>query len=171
MWDADRRWIVLPVNSGTAKTRSVEAETKLPIKGIWKEALAIDLRASFARNWSTVNSVRGPHNRLAEQTPYSANLGLDYKLSKLTLGGTFVLRGGGPLRISDQQERYQEIRRDLDLFALWKIGAKTNIRATASFAQAWTIQNIYTDSTGVAFSRTQLNPRASSARVVWEHIF
>ncbi len=168
---ADGRWIVLPVNQGTATARSLEIEAKMPLKAIWDNAPAVDFRTSYARNWSVVDTVPGPHNRLAEQVPYSANLGLDYKLSPLTLGGTFVLRGGGPLRISEQQQRYQTVRRDLDLFALWKMSAQTQIRATASFAQSWSVQNQYRDGLGLASVRTQIQPRSSSARVVWEHTF
>jgi hypothetical protein len=88
----------------------------------------VDLRASLSRNWSTVESVPGPFNRLDAQTPFSGTLGADYKSGKLTAGGSYSFRAGGPVRISEQQSSYSSARRDLELYALWKYDAKNQIR-------------------------------------------
>jgi hypothetical protein len=47
------------------------------------DAPAIDFRANLSLNWSDLKTVPGPNNRLDSQTPVSANIGMDYKLSKV----------------------------------------------------------------------------------------
>jgi hypothetical protein len=94
---------------------------------------ALDLRASLSRNWSSVDSVPGPNNRLDGQTPLSATLGADYKSGALTLGGSYVFKNGGEVRVSGNQLTYVSVRRDLDLYALWKFDPKLQLRvATAN---------------------------------------
>jgi outer membrane receptor for ferrienterochelin and colicins len=83
---ADGRWVTMPSNGGDATTRGLELEAKFPLKAVMKDALPIDLRASISRNWSTVDSVPGPNNRLDSQTPLSATLGADYKNGAFTTG-------------------------------------------------------------------------------------
>ncbi|GAB3439669.1 TonB-dependent receptor [Massilia solisilvae] len=129
--DGDR-WVQLPSNGGTAETHSLEAEVKLPLKVLMAGAPAIDLRASVTRNWSRVDAVPGPNNRLDQQNPLSATLGIDYKAGPLTTGASFALRTGGPVRVSEQQTAYQSVRRDLDLYALWKFDPKVQLRVALS---------------------------------------
>jgi outer membrane receptor protein involved in Fe transport len=128
----DGRWSYSPVNSGQARTRSVELEAKLPLKSLMSTTLALDLRASVARNWSTVQAVPGPDNRLDAQMPLSATLGVDYVSGPLSLGGSYVFRNGGPVRILSNQFSYQSVQRDLDLYALWQFNPRLQLRLAAS---------------------------------------
>ena len=96
-----QRWVSMPVNDGRARTRGVEFEAKFPLRSLLHDAPAMDLRFNLARNASTVEQVPGPNNRLADQTPLSANLGLDYRAgADFSLGGSFSYKGGGPVRVS-----------------------------------------------------------------------
>jgi outer membrane receptor for ferrienterochelin and colicins len=114
----DGLWVSMPVNGGMANTRGIELEAKLPLRALVKTAPNIDLRGNLARNWSTLESVPGPDNRLDQQTPFSGTLGVDYTMEKvpLTLGGGFSFQNGGPARISVSQFTYSAPKRSLDLY-------------------------------------------------------
>jgi outer membrane receptor protein involved in Fe transport len=128
----DGRWVALPVNDGDAQSRGIELEAKFPLKHFLKDGPAIDLRANLARNWSSVSNVPGPNNRLADQVPLSANLGVDYKVDAAwTVGGTFAFKTGGLIRISEQSSTYATVKRELDLYALWKVNPKLQVRMSA----------------------------------------
>jgi outer membrane receptor for ferrienterochelin and colicins len=61
------RWVITPSNGGQAHTRGLKLEAKFPLKSVIGNAPAIDLRASISRNWSSVDSVQGPNNRLDQE--------------------------------------------------------------------------------------------------------
>jgi outer membrane receptor for ferrienterochelin and colicins len=126
------RWVSVPVNTGRARARSVELEAKFPLKALIATTTALDLRASLSRNWSSVDSVPGPNNRLLDQTPLSVTLGADYKLDRLSAGGSFVFKNGGAVQVSASQVTYASVRRDLDLYALWKFDDKRQLRLAGS---------------------------------------
>ncbi len=130
----DGRWVSLPINDGTANTKSLEFDAKFPVQTFWKEAPPIDFRFNMNRNWSHVDSVPGPNNRLDQQVPFSATLGLDYRMKngEITAGGSFSYRSGGLVRTAINQDAYLTAKRDLDLYALWKITPKTQVRITLS---------------------------------------
>jgi outer membrane receptor protein involved in Fe transport len=126
------RWVSLPVNTGSARARGIELETKFPLKAVIDTATSLDLRGSLSRNWSSVDTIPGPNNRLLNQTPLSATLGADYKLGAFSAGGSFVFKNGGEVRLSDNQVGYESVRRDLDLYALWKFNPKVQLRLAGS---------------------------------------
>jgi outer membrane receptor protein involved in Fe transport len=126
------RWVSRLVNTGHARARGLELEAKFPLKAVIDTTTALDLRASLSRNWSSVDSIPGPNNRLLNQTPLSATLGADYKLGAFTTGGSFVFKNGGEVRLSANQVSYESVRRDLDLYALWKLNPKNQLRLAAS---------------------------------------
>jgi outer membrane receptor protein involved in Fe transport len=166
----DARWVSMPVNDGRANTHGVEMEAKFPLQLFWKEGPAIDLRANLNRNWSTVEDVPGPDNRLASQTPLSANFGLDYKMNNdFSAGGNFTYKSGGPVRISATQSTYSTIRREMDIYALWKFDAKNQLRITAVnvLAQDWTNLDQYADANG-RLRTTTVYPGTAFLRASWE---
>ena len=128
----DGRWLSHPVNDGNASVHTLDVELKFPLQTVWTEAPAIDLRTSVNRNWSKVDSVPGPNNRLDQQVPLSANLGLDYKGDKVTTGLNFAFRSGGEVRVSEQQTTWLQTRRDLEAYLLYKLGKGMQLRAGAS---------------------------------------
>jgi hypothetical protein len=100
--------------------------------------------------------VPGPNNRLDGQTPLSATLGADYKSGALTLGGSFVFKNGGEVRVSGNQLTYVSVRRDLDLYALWKFDPRLQLRvATANLlGQDNVSASTYAAAAGTQSSRT-----------------
>jgi outer membrane receptor for ferrienterochelin and colicins len=168
----DGRWVGLPTNFGSARTYGLELESKFPLKTLWAEAPALDLRASVSRNWSTVDSVPGPNNRLDQQTPLSATLGVDYKIGQLTTGASYAFKNGGPVRISENQLAYQSVRRDVDVYALWKFNPKNQLRVALSnvLRQDYINSGSYFDQNG-SVTRTSINPGKMIARVTMEMKF
>ena len=126
------RWIFMPVNDDRATMRSLDIETKFPLKAWFADAPAIDLRASVSRNWSRVDSVPGPHNRMEQQTPLTANLGMDYKSGALALGASLAHRRGGFVRVTANRGFYRIARTDLESYALWTFTPKAQLRVALS---------------------------------------
>jgi len=170
----DGRWIQTPVNDGDALTRSLELEAKFPLSAVLADVPEIDLRASVSRNWSEVNAVPGPDNRLDQQVPLSATLGIDYKTrdGKLSTGASFAFKDGGPVRGNVEQSRYQSVRRDLDVCALWKFNPKYQLRLAASnlLRQDGVSDSRYTDEFGT-LRRTSFSEGQTMARVTLESRF
>ncbi|HEV7813488.1 MAG TPA: TonB-dependent receptor [Janthinobacterium sp.] len=167
----DGRWLATPVNEGSATTGSVELEAKLPLKTLVDAAPAVDLHASVSRNWSQVDSVPGPDNRLDGQVPLSAVLGLDYKTpgGALRTGASFSFRNGGALRISETQGAYTAPRRDLDMYALWKIDPTYQLRLALNnlLGQDYASETSYTDASGTLL-RNAIYPSSVQARATLE---
>lgn len=171
----DERWVSTPVNDGRANTQTVELEAKFPLRAVLSTtAPAVDVRASISRNWSQVDQVPGPNNRLDQQTPISGNFGLDYKTADgiLSAGGSFNFRNGGPVRITQQQSAYTTPRRDLDLYALWKFNPKNQLRLAVSnlLAQDFESNTVYSDANGV-IARNAISPSSPQARATMEMKF
>lgn len=152
LYQDNGRWVATPVNHGRAQVRGIELEAKLPLSALWAGAPALDLRANVARNWSTVDAVAGPDNRLDGQLPWSANLGADYRLAgkPLTLGGNLHYQSGGPSRESNQLLAWQGARRELDLYALWKFSDQLRLRLSGAnlLRQLERTRSLYADGGG-----------------------
>ena len=146
------RWVATPVNQGRGQVRGIELEAKLPLSALWAGAPALDLRTNVARNWSTLDAVAGPDNRLDGQLPWSANLGADYRLAgkPLTLGGNLHFKGGGRSRASSQLLAWQGARRELDLYALWKFSDQLRLRLSGAnlLRQLERTRSLYADGGG-----------------------
>jgi hypothetical protein len=68
------------------------------------------------------------------RSPLSATLGVDYKTpgGKLVAGSSFAFRSGGPVRVNLRQLAYQSVRRDLEVYALWKFDQQYQLRVAVS---------------------------------------
>lgn len=131
---ADGRWTSRPFNNGDARVRGIELEAKGSLANWLDKGPPVDIRANLVRNWSEVEAVPGPHNRLAQQTPLSANLGADWRPAgrPFTLGANLGLVRGGWARLSGTERAHTSIRRNLDAYALWKVDARTQLRLSAA---------------------------------------
>ncbi len=156
------RWVIMPVNDGTAYSRSLEFDVKAPIQKIYPTSPAIDLRINLNRNWSAVEAVPGPDNLLDKQTPFSGTFGLDYRTKggEFSCGTSFSFRAGGLTRTAITQSAYQTARRDLEMYALWKVTPKTQMRLTLSniLRTEYVEGANYFDGTGSVESRQTNNP-------------
>lgn len=126
------RWIFTPINDGRALLRSLEIDTKFPLNALFDDAPDLEMRAGVSRYWSRVASVAGPHNRMEEQTPLTANLGFDYKSGALALGASAAYRRGGYVQVAANRGFYRIGRTDLDSYAAWSFTPKTVLRVALS---------------------------------------
>lgn len=163
LFEEDGVWVTAPFNDGNASSHGVELEAKLPL------TKALDLRANLARNWSRVDNVPGPYNRLESQTPASANLGLDYRWSQLTLGSSLNYQAGERESQSAQTLSSTSPKRELDLYATWKWHAKTQLRLSASnlLHQQATENYNYVDANG-SVRTMRLTPTYATLRIMLE---
>lgn len=131
----DGRWVSRPVNLDHATTFGVELEAKLRLADLLGKADAapLDIRANLSRYWSHVSGIPGPDNRLNEQVRLTANLGLDYRFSRLplTVGGNMNWTPSYALQSSEEQARRMGSKRVLDLYGLWKFSPVTQVRISA----------------------------------------
>jgi outer membrane receptor for ferrienterochelin and colicins len=167
----DGRWTVLPINSGHARAYGVEFDTKAPL-GAWFTPLkGVELRANAARNWSSVSSVPGPDNRLADQVRYAGTLGLDYAPGgRFSTGGAFSVSSGGRLALSPTISSYKTVQRNLDLYGLWRLDKSDSLRLSVTnlLAQPATSSSIVEDAGSLRELRSVF-PFSPIARLLWEH--
>jgi outer membrane receptor protein involved in Fe transport len=170
----DQRWVSTAINDGRAETRGIELEAKFPASVLMDNAPKLDLRASISRNWSQVDAVPGPGNRLDQQVPLSATVGIDYKTPDglLSAGSNFSFRNGGLAQLSGTQGGYTSVRRDLDVYALWKLDQQNNLRLAVSnlLAQDYTTESLYNDANG-SLNRTTVANGETQFRVTVETRF
>ena len=170
--DTDGRWVGRPVNAGSASVRGLELESKFPLSLLMASSPAVEVRASLGRNWSSVERVPGPGNRVAQQIPLSASLSLDYTRGALTTGGSFVFRKGAWTRMTAAQSAGSWNRRYLDIYGLWKLNAKQQLRVTMGnlLAQDNIVANEYREAAG-STTRTTVAPGFASVRALFEQKF
>jgi outer membrane receptor for ferrienterochelin and colicins len=92
------------------------------------EAPAVQMRVNFSRNWSHVDDVPGPDNRLDNQPRWSGNLGADYKSGPWNAGGNFSYVSGGWTRISANQSAYGLAQRNLEAYLAYRFDPKNQLR-------------------------------------------
>lgn len=130
-----RDWVATPVNDGRAAVSGIEFDMKLP--PVTWAGMAWTWRANAARNWSRLDSVPGPDNRLADQTPLAANLGLDLRPGGAwSAGAHFTYKGGATLRRSMELDGVTGPERVLDGYLVWKLAGGRQLRVSVADALA-----------------------------------
>ena len=124
------RWVAVPQNLGTAHVRGFELESKFPLKAVMDTAAQIDLRASISRNWSWVDGVPGPDNRLNGQPRWSANVGADYVMGAWSGGASLALVAGGWTRDAIYESKLRSAQRALEAYAVYKFNPRSQLRFT-----------------------------------------
>jgi outer membrane receptor protein involved in Fe transport len=168
------RWISQPANVGRASTSTVQLETQFPLPTVFDSAPPLELRANLARNWSHVNAVPGPDNRLDQQTPLSANLGFDYHATRWTSGANFGFQRGATVRVANNQAAYLSARRDLELYALYKLDPRRQLRISAMnvLGQDMVNERSYMDpASGTVLRNRTVNVGNPNVRVTLESRF
>ena len=124
------RWVNKPINNGDATSRSVEFDAKFPLQSINDGAPPIDFRFNVARNFSRVQEVPGPNNRLDQQVPVSGTFGLDYRMrgGVVVAGASFSFKSGGNVRLAVNQINYSVPTRELEMYVLYKYTPKLQFR-------------------------------------------
>jgi outer membrane receptor protein involved in Fe transport len=157
-------WIGMPVNAGRAQVRGIELEAKFP----WRR---FDFRANLARNWSRVESIPGPDNRLAGQPPLSASVGIDHSMPgmPLTVGASFNFQAGGAARMSERTAGWTGAQRELGLVATWRLDANSQWRLSCAnlLGQGHLAQSRFDDESGSLRTGTT-TPTWATIRLAFE---
>jgi outer membrane receptor protein involved in Fe transport len=123
------KWVSTPANIGGAVARGLEFDGRLAL------AAGAMARWGASRNWSHVESVPAPGNRLGEQVPLTLNAGLDFRVNAgATAGFNWNLQKGRTTHTSASQWSGQRTERRLDVHASWMLRPGLTLRATASNA-------------------------------------
>lgn len=163
------RWVSRPFNNGNALSRSIEFDAKFPLQAVVADAPPIDFRFNIARNFSRVDEVPGPNNRLDQQVPISGTIGLDYRMrgGVVTAGASYSFKTGGDVRVTTNQINYSNPKRELEMYVLYKVTPKLQVRARLAnvLRQDTVTATDYFDNTGrtqtISIRPTQLNVGAS----------
>jgi iron complex outermembrane receptor protein len=133
-WSPFPRWVSRPRNFGHALSQGIELEAKFRLDEIVKDAPKVSLRLNYSRYWSQVDGVPEPNNRLDQQPPWTANFGVDYRLTSLpwTFGGNLNLTPAFIVTQAPGQEYLQSRKRVADVYAVWKVTAATQLRLAAA---------------------------------------
>jgi len=86
LWQDGATWVTTPSNNGGASVRGIEADARLPLAPLASGWPGMELRANLGRNWSRVDGLPGPDNRLAAQAPFTLNLGADARFAGNDMG-------------------------------------------------------------------------------------
>jgi outer membrane receptor protein involved in Fe transport len=156
-------WLATPDNAGGATVRGIEFEAKT-VRG------GLSARTNLARNWSRVDAVPGPDNRIEGQAAYSGNVGLDYapRAGIIDMGGTYTYRGRVASRSSALLASDDGIKRQLDLYAVWKHSATSRLRLSASDLLHRDYQERLSYLGASPLARTTVYRVRTTWRFVWE---
>lgn len=163
-------WVSTFANGGRAESHGLEFDARFPLAALYPGAAGIDVRANATRNWSRLDSVPGPHNTLADQTPLTLNLGLDYRYSpEWTTGFNFNYLGGRASRITAHLLSDSKPGRTLDAYALWQTGTASQLRLSVANAlrRAGGGSQYYADAFG-STARSNSAPGSTGVRLQYE---
>lgn len=123
------KWVSTPSNIGGASSRGLEFDGRLALGG------GTSARLGLSRNWSHVDSVPAPGNRLGGQVPLAVNAGLDFRFGGGTSAGmNWNLQKGGLTHTSIPQWSGRSSERRLDAHAACLLRPGLTVRVTASNA-------------------------------------
>ncbi|MFZ6722267.1 TonB-dependent receptor plug domain-containing protein [Undibacterium sp. Ji49W] len=133
-----KKWVSSPVNIGHANTKGIELEAKFQLQEFFPDGPALDVRSNYSRFWSSVDGIVGPNNRLDQQPKQTANFGLDYRPTgiPLTVGGSINWTPAYDIQNSNSQITTTGIKRQLDLYGLWKFNPNLQMRLSANNLRA-----------------------------------
>lgn len=132
------RQVSKPVNIGHATTKGIELEAKFQLQEFFPDGPAIDVRSNYSHFWSSVDDIKGPNNRLDQQPTQTANFGLDYRPAgiPLTVGGNINWTPAYEIQSTNIQINQTGVKRQLDLYGLWKFNPNLQVRLSANNLRA-----------------------------------
>lgn len=127
------RWVASPINGGSATTWGIEIDTRFALTQLLTRAPAIDIRFNVTRNWSSVDDIPGPDNRIDKQPRLSSTIAADYTIGpKWTVGGSYNFVSGGPVRATAFEIDHHSTRRVVDVYGLWSLSTDRKLRLSLS---------------------------------------
>jgi len=169
LWQDGATWVTTPSNGGGASVRGIEADLRLPLAtaaGTRPGWPGIEARANLGRNWSRVDALPGPDNRLAAQAPYTLNLGADARFAnKAALGVNLHMVGANTARVAPALTSITGMVRELEAYAAWPAaGAQWRLTLPDLLRRAGREGQLYQD--GMLFERRIVTtPRRAAVRL------
>jgi len=163
-------WVSTLANGGAATAHGIEFDAKLPLRSLLAAGPDLDVRANASRNWSRVDAVPGPGNRLADQTPLTANLGADYRIgAEWSAGINYSYQGGSLSRRTALLRAATGPIRTLDTYLAWNGGrhGKLRIGLVNLLRDARMDGQLYAGEDGATDRRT-VTPTAATLRVQFD---
>ncbi|MCH7342712.1 TonB-dependent receptor [Pelomonas sp. CA6] len=133
-WSSVERYVVRPVNLGAAWTRGLSVDARLSFSDLAPLLPKLELRAGATLARSRLNTVPGPDNRMADQSPWSAKLGARYTSTSLPLQLSLDASWTPGLWVRSAVERrvYQGRRQELSAQATWNVNPAMTLRLNAN---------------------------------------
>lgn len=164
-------WIVRRANQGRADVSGLGFEGRVKLREMLPKAPQVELRGNLAINNSSVHALPGPDNRLDRQSPWTANVGGDWRADKLPLavGLDFSAKGGGIVRLSNERWLQRRSERTLDLYGTWQINSSNLLRLTVSNAAPMDMRELkkFAD-TDRSFSQVITTRSVPTIKIAWE---
>ena len=137
LWQENGVWVSSPANGGVANVRGVEIDARVPLKVASAGGTTIELRTNLSRNWSRVAGVAAPDNRLGNQAPLTANLGLDLRMPQgRGAGANFRFVGGWRARTAQSLVQETGVVRELEAYTTWQAAGGRWRLAVANLPQS-----------------------------------
>ena len=162
-------WLSTLMNQGRAQILGLEIEAKLHLQQLSSSLPAVELHANLNRNWSKLEQVPGPDNRLAQQTGLLINLGADYPInSSLRAGADYSFQAADNLRESIYLIGHGQPKRLLDVYVAWQLSPQQQLRfsGTNLLHQATVESTNYTN-TSARWRDWRQQQAATTWRLVW----
>lgn len=144
-------WLSVPTNRGNARLHGLEFEWKGNTRELWDPLPNVDGTVSLSRNWSSLDAIPGPNNRIDNQPLASATLSLDRRLTAapVTLGVSFSYQHFGAYQLTAEQSKTVNDGRALDAYATFELNAADRLRVSLTnlLAPTSTTLTRYADST------------------------
>lgn len=133
-WSDAPRWVSRPRNLSSALSSGLELEAKFRLDQFFEGSLPINVRSNLSLFKSSVDGIPGPHNRLAQQPRFTANLGGDYRLKSipLSLGASLNYTPLTTLQQTQQVTVRNSKKQVLDGYASWSFDTNTALRLSAT---------------------------------------
>jgi outer membrane receptor for ferrienterochelin and colicins len=120
LWQDGATWVTTPSNNGGASVHGIEADARLPLAPLASGWPGMELRANLGRNWSRVDGLPGPDNRLAAQAPFTLNLGADARFPGKTAAGLNLhVVGANNARVAPALTSITASVRQLEAYLAW----------------------------------------------------
>jgi outer membrane receptor for ferrienterochelin and colicins len=128
------RYVLRPMNGGRAKARSIVVDAYLQFPKSWIAGQVASLRFNISRNWSEIDSLRGPRNSLDQQVPLTAGLSFEHKTAGdgLVSGATLNFQQGSLTSPADNRTVKTGAISRLELQTKYRINSQTWIRFAGS---------------------------------------
>nr|WP_314860956.1 TonB-dependent receptor [uncultured Undibacterium sp.] len=162
-------WLSSFINHGQARLMGLEIETKLNLRQLSARLPAVEIHANLNRNWSKLEQVPGPDNRLAQQTGLLVSIGGDYQFHPdIRLGADYSFQAADNLRESAYLNGHSQPKRLLDFYIAWQLSPQHQLRfsGTNLLHQNRVDTTNYTSSSA-RWSELSQQQSATTWRLVW----